>query len=325
MELRHIRSFLSLAKTLNFSRTAEIVHLSQPALSLQIQALEDELGVKLFERDRRTTVLTPAGAAFQKEAIGGLKQLEQGIQNARLAAQGKIGVVRLGFVSTPGQSLIPELINQYRAKNPLVEFSLRNLLTADQGPMLEEGSLDLGFLRLPFNAGPNLEFAAIHQENFVLVVPASHPLARKSGVRLRETANETFVLYDRPHAPGFHDFILGIITRAGVIPAVSQVAAEMPTLISLIASGAGISLLPESAVTNCSAAVVGCKLRDKIPLSEIALVWRKKPGPAVVEQFRKFVLERQGLAQRPQTQKDKDLAQRAQRTRRESSVGAEYL
>src|ERR1700740_3451378 len=209
MELRHIRSFLSVAETLNFSRAAKLVHCSQPALSLQIQALENEIGVKLFERDRRKTVLTAAGAAFQREATGGVAQLEQGIQNARLAAEGKLGVGRLGFVSTAGQSLIPELINQYRAKNPLVEFSLRNILTADQGPMLEEGSLDLGFLRLPFNGGPNLGVAAIHQEDFVLVVPSAHSLARKTGVRLREIAKETFVLYDRPHAPGFHDFVLG--------------------------------------------------------------------------------------------------------------------
>ena len=290
MELRHIRSFLSLAKTLNFSRTSEIVHLSQPALSLQIQALENEIAVKLFERDRRKTVLTAAGAAFQREATGGLAQLEQGIQNARLAAQGKLGVVRLGFVSTAGQSLIPKLINQYRAKNPLVEFSLRNVLTADQGPMLEEGALDLGFLRMPFNTGPNLELARVHQEDFLLVVPSSHALGRKSGVRLRETANETYVLYDRTHASGFHDFVLGILNRAGVIPAVSQVAGEMPTLISLVASGAGISLLPESAVKNSKAAVTGCKVRDKIPISEIALAWRKKSASPVVEQFRKFVL-----------------------------------
>lgn len=290
MELRHIRSFLSLAKTLNFSRTAEIVHLSQPALTLQIQALEQEIGFKLFDRDRRKTALTTAGVAFQREAIGGLAQLEQGIQNARLAAQGKLGVVRLGFVSTAGHSLIPRLINQYRAKNPLIEFSLRNILTADQGPMLEEGSLDLGFLRTPFSTGPNLEVAPIHQEEFVLVVPSSHALARKPAVRLRDTAHETFVLYDRAHAPGFHDFVLGILSRAGVIPAVAQVAGEMPTLISLVASGAGISLLPESAVKNSKAAVAGCKIRDKIPVSEIALVWRKKEGSPVVEQFRKFVL-----------------------------------
>jgi len=186
-------------------------------------------------------------------------QLEQAIQNARLAAQGKLGVVRLGFVSTAGTYLIPNLINKYRTLNPLVEFSLRNILTADQGPMLEEGALDLGFLRMPCAPGPNLEAAPIHQENFVLVVPSSHPLARKSAVRLRQTANETYVLYDRTHAPGFHDLVLRILSQAGVIPAVSQVAGEMPTLISLVASGAGVSLLPESAVKNSRAAVAACR------------------------------------------------------------------
>ena len=178
MELRHIRSFLSLAKTLNFSRTAEIIHISQPALSLQIQALEDEIGAKLFERDRRKTVLTSAGTAFQREATGGLAQLEQAVQSARLAAKGKVGVVRIGFVSTAGNQLLPRLIREYRALNPLVEFSLRNVLTADQGRMLEEGSLDLGFLRMPFVGGPTVEVIPIHQEPFVMVVPSSHPLAR---------------------------------------------------------------------------------------------------------------------------------------------------
>ena len=115
MELRHIRSFLSLAKTLNFSRTAEIVHLSQPALSLQIQALEKELGVTLVERAGRRTVLTAAGTAFQREAAGGLTQLGQAMQSARLAAEGKLGVVRIGFVSTAGTHIVPRLIREYRA------------------------------------------------------------------------------------------------------------------------------------------------------------------------------------------------------------------
>jgi DNA-binding transcriptional LysR family regulator len=143
---------------------------------------------------------------------------------------------------------------------------------------------------MPFSTGPNLEVSPIHQEEFVLVVPSSHALARKPAVRLRDTAHETFVLYDRAHAPGFHDFVLGILSRAGVIPAVSQVAGEMPTLISLVASGAGISLLPVSAVKNSRVAVTGCKIRDKTPVSEIALAWRTKGAPEVVEQFRKFVL-----------------------------------
>jgi DNA-binding transcriptional LysR family regulator len=172
------------------------------------------------------------------------------VQSARLAAKGKVGVVRLGFVSTAGNQLLARLTREYRAVNPLVEFSLRNVLTADQGRMLEEGSLDLGFLRMPFVGGPAVEVIPIHREPFVMVVPSSHRLARKSAVRLRETANETYVLYvyERAHAPGFHDLVLGILNRARVIPEVFQVAGEMPTLICLIASGAGISLLPLSAV-----------------------------------------------------------------------------
>jgi DNA-binding transcriptional LysR family regulator len=134
--------------------------------------------------------------------------------------------------------------------------------------MLEEGSLDLGFLRMPFVGGPTVEVIPIHQEPFVMVVPSSHRLARKSAVRLRETANQTYVLYERAHAPGFHDLVLGILNRARVIPEVFQVAGEMPTLICLIASGAGISLLPASAVTISRAAVVGCKILDKIPRSK---------------------------------------------------------
>src|ERR1700757_2760966 len=126
MELRHIRSFLSLAQTLNFSRTAEIVHLSQPALSQQIQALENEIGVKLFDRDKRKTVLTAAGMAFQRDASSGLGILEQAVQSAQMAAKGKLGVVRLGFVSTAGSQLLARLTRKYRELNPLVEFSLRN-------------------------------------------------------------------------------------------------------------------------------------------------------------------------------------------------------
>jgi DNA-binding transcriptional LysR family regulator len=290
VELRHIRSFLSLAKTLNFSRTAQIVHLSQPALSQQIRALEKEIGATLFERDRRRTVLTGAGAAFQREAAAGLVQLEQAMQSARLAAKGKQGVVRLGFVSTAGTHMVPRLIREYRARNPRVEFSLRNVLTADQGKMLEDGALDLGFLRMPFIGGPSVEVVPIHEEEFVIVVPSSHSLAKKSRVRLRETANETHVLYERAHAPGFHDLVLAILNGAGVIPTVIQVAGEMPTLIALIASGAGISLLPISAVKITRATVVGCKISDKIPISEIGLAWSKKPALTVVEQFKKFAL-----------------------------------
>ncbi len=291
MELRQIRSFLSIAETLHFGRTAELIHLSQPALSLQIRALEVEVGVRLLERNRRKTALTPAGRAFRDAAIAGVAQLDRAIRNARLAADGKLGLLRVGFISTAGSELLPNIIRSFRESNPEVEFSLRNILTAEQIRMLEGSALDIGFLRLPIGGHTQLEVVTVHREPFVLVVPASHPLAKRKRVRLSEVSGQDFVMYDRPHAPGFHDLVLGILRNAGIVPNVRQTAGEMPTLISLVAAGMGISILPESAVKHNVAAVVGCEIADDIPLSEIGLASNKETDSAVIKNFRSLVLE----------------------------------
>src|ERR1700685_1088716 len=110
MELRQIRSFLSVAETLHFGRTAEAVHLSQPALSLQIRALEEEVGVRLLERNRRKTTLTAAGLAFREDASGVVSQLDEAIRRARLAADGKLGHLRICFISTARNGVVPDLV-----------------------------------------------------------------------------------------------------------------------------------------------------------------------------------------------------------------------
>ena len=179
MELRQIRSFLSIAETLHFGRSAELIHLSQPALSLQIRALEEEVGVRLFERNRRKTTLTAAGAAFRDDAAAALSQLDQAIRSARLAASGKRGLLRIGFVSTAGIEIVPDIVRQFRKSNPDVEFSLRNILTAQQVQMLETGALDIGFLRVPIGGHSALDVVTVHRERFVLVVPSSHKLAKR--------------------------------------------------------------------------------------------------------------------------------------------------
>jgi len=291
MELRQIRSFLSVAETLHFGRTAELIHLSQPALSLQIRALEAEVGVRLLERNRRKTTLTPAGRAFRDAAIAGVAQLDRATRNARLAADGKLGLLRIGFISTAGSELLPDTIRAFRELNPEVEFSLRNILTAEQIQMLEAGALDIGFLRLPIGGHTQLEVATIHREPFVLVVPASHPLGARKKVRLSEVAGQDFVMYDRKHAPGFHDQVFGMLRNAGIVPNVCQTAGEMPTLIALVAAGIGISILPTSAVKHNIAAVVGCEIADPIPMSEIGLASARDNDSAVVKNFRSLALE----------------------------------
>ena len=122
MELRQIRSFLSIAETLHFGRTAELIHLSQPALSLQIRALEEEVGARLFERNRRKTTLTAAGVAFRDDAAAALSQLDQAIHNARLAANGKLGRLRIGFISTVGSRIVPNIVRQFRELHHLISY-----------------------------------------------------------------------------------------------------------------------------------------------------------------------------------------------------------
>jgi DNA-binding transcriptional LysR family regulator len=296
MELRQIRSFLSIAETLHFGRTAELIHLSQPALSLQIRALEEEVGVRLFDRNRRKTTLTAAGLAFRDDAAAALAQLDQAVRRARLAANGKLGLLRIGFISTVGSEIVPNIVRQFGELNPEVEFSLRAITTADQVQMLEAGSLDIGFFRLPIGAHSALDVVTVHREPFVLVVPSFHKLAKRKKVRLREVSGQDFVMYERTYAPGFHDLIFGMLRDARIVPKVSQTAAEISTLISLVAAHMGVAILPASAVKHSVASVVACDIVDKIPVSEIGIAVSKRVRAAVVDNFRSFALEKLGRA-----------------------------
>src|ERR1700731_2726708 len=296
MELRQIRSFLSIAETLHFGRTAELIHLSQPALSLQIRALEEEVGVRLFERNRRKTTLTAAGFAFLDDAAAALSQLDQAIRKARLAAKGKLGLLRIGFISTAGSEIVPNIFRQFRELSPEVEISLRAITTADQVQMLETGSLDVGFLRLPIGGHSALDVVTVHREPFVLVVPASHKLGKRKRVRLCEVSSQDFVMYERRYAPGFHDLIFGMLRDAGIVPNVSQTGAEISTLISLVDAHMGVAVLPASAVKHSVASVVACHIVEQIPMSEIGIVVSKRVQAAVVDNFRSFAIKKLGRA-----------------------------
>jgi len=254
--------------------------------------------VRLFERNRRKTTLTAAGVAFRDDAVRAISQLDQAIRRARLAANGKLGLLRIGFISTAGSEIVPNIVGQFRELNPEVEFSLRAIPTADQLQMLETGSLDVGFLRLPIVGHSALDVVAVHRERFVLVLPASHKLAKRKRVRLSEVSGEDFVMYERTFAPGFHDLIFGMLRDAAIVPNVSQTGAELATLVSLVDAHMGIAILPASAVSHSVASVIACDIVDQIPRSEIAMVVSKHVRAAVVDNFRSFALKNLGRARK---------------------------
>jgi DNA-binding transcriptional LysR family regulator len=285
MEFRCIRSFLSVAETLHFGRSARLLHLSQPALSLQIKSLEDELGLELLKRNRQGTVLTEAGRVFRDSAAVALEQLEAAARKAQWASSGKLGRIRIGFTSTAGHEIVPNLMRRFHKLYPEVEFSLRNVLTSEQVEKIQNGALDVGFLRLPVGQIHGVEITTVHSEPLVAVVPLNHDLARAKEVRLQDLRDEKFVMYERSHALGFHDFLNGILSRAGVARDVFQTAGEMSTLISLVNSGMGVALLPASAARLRDAKVVACTITDRLPPLQIGMIVSNTNDSPVVEKF----------------------------------------
>src|ERR1700739_3264594 len=288
MEFRNIRSFLSVAETLHFGRSARILNLSQPALSLQVKALEDELGIQLLSRNRQGTVLPQAGAEFREDAAVALEKLEFAKRKAQWASAGKLGHIRIGFISTAGFEIVPNLMRRFRKSYPDVEFSIRNILTGTQLEMIDDGLLDVGFLRLPIENRKEIEVTTVHREPFVAIVPSWHSLAAKKEIRLRELKGNPFVMYAREHAPGFHDLLTGVLSDAGVIPKVVKTAGERPTLISLVDAGVGVSIVPASVARRIVSTVAVCSITDQLPESEIGLALARHNPAAVVRRFCEF-------------------------------------
>lgn len=272
MALRHLRSFLAVAEGLNFTRAAERLHVSQPALSAHIQELELDLGILLLERNRRSVKLTPAGEAFKEDAAAVLRSLAEAERRAQLVAKGEAGNLRIGFVASAALHLVPSIVIEFRKLHPSVTLDLLNLRTVDQITKLEEGTLDAGFLRLPV-IHRKLDVLPIHKEPFVVVLPAGHPLASKDGFNPLDVQKEDFLAYGRRWAPHFYDRWVSIFERVGFTPRIVQETGEMSTLLSLVAAGIGIAVVPRGLAEKSGQPIVIRRLPARSPASEIGVAF----------------------------------------------------
>lgn len=286
MELKHLASFVAVAEQLSFVRAAKQIHISQPALSGQIRKLEEELGVQLFARNRRTVRLTEAGAVFLAEARATLARARAAVDRTQKAAKGEYGRLRVGFVSTAALEIVPRIAMAYRKKYPGVALELQNAQTATQVSRLLGRTLDIGFVRLPLRH-ENLNLTVIHREPFAAILPKGHPLAKKGVLRIADLRAESFVAYGRRWAPGFFDSVVQMCARDGFTPHIIQETGEMYTAIALVAAGAGIAVLPRSVVLAQSKDIVVKPLPASAGISEIALATRADDRSSLVVSFLK--------------------------------------
>lgn len=302
MELRHLRYFIAVAEELHFGRAAARLGISQPPLSQQIQALEDALGVRLLERTNRRVALSAAGALFLTEARAVLAQLERAVEVARRAGLGELGELKVGFTSSaPFTSTIPRAIQAFRLACPQVHLDLCELSSRGVAEAVAEGRLQVGMLRPldPLPAG--LSALELFVEPLVAVLPAGHPLAgRDSGLELGELHGEPFVFFPRSFGTGLYDQLLELARAAGFTPRIVQEASEAMTLIGLVATGLGVSVLPASFSRMRIDGVVCRTLRDPGASTAVWLVRREGEASPLVQRFAEL-LEAEARRSRMQT------------------------
>jgi DNA-binding transcriptional LysR family regulator len=244
---RQLRYFLAVAEFLHFRKAAQYLHRTQPALTLQIRALEEELGVALLERNTQKTTLTYAGAVLRDEARELFASVERAAERTARAAHGKVALLRVGFISTAvAAQIMPRLVSRFRQSHPQVELQLRSLLTAAQISMLQNHTLDVGFFRYPITEHEQIQTIPIFREPLVVLLPATHSLAHKPELRLEDLRTSPFIMYARQSAPGYHDSIMRMLNEAGFNPMVAQETGEMYTLVSLVSAGMGVAIAPLS-------------------------------------------------------------------------------
>lgn len=274
MELRHLFAFVAVAEELHFGRAAKRLQMAQPPLSQQIRRLEKELGVQLFERNTRSVRLTSAGESFLQPVRTVIDDLDTAVRAARAAGRGEYGRVSIGFAGASSHETLPRLTRAVRAAHPGIELVMTGQTYANVAlARVADGSLDLGFVRLPVTQ-PGVTFRVIDEEELVCALPSDHPLAARDSVPIEVLAGEPFVAFPANTGSTVRDAMVGACEAAGFNPRVVQEAPDSYTILALVAAGVGVTLTVTSVQHIQQSGLVYRPLAGPPIRRQAALAWR---------------------------------------------------
>lgn len=257
IELRHYRYFVALAEELHYAKAAERCGISQPALSQQVRALEERLGASLVSRSRRQLELTDVGKVFYMQAVAMLRQADAANSAIVEVAQGKAGRVAIGYVASAALSgVLPGIVYQYRQSRPNVELVLHQMDMAEQVDAVAKGQCDVGFIRPPIVLPDGVVSFDVLCEPVLVALRSNHRCAGKISVQLADLRDDTFICVHRKQGIGFYDTTMRVCGAAGFVPKVEVMSSQMSIVISMVAAGFGVAIVPASTRTFAPSDVV---------------------------------------------------------------------
>ncbi|UZD24077.1 LysR family transcriptional regulator [Algoriphagus halophytocola] len=273
MELRHLNYFKAVAEELNFRKAAERLFISQPGLSRQIKQLEEMLEVQLFERDQKHVALTVAGTYLKGEVDFVLNHLEMTRSQLKLIAAGKIGELRIGFLGSASNQVLPDFLSKLNSQQPLISTSLEELSNAVQVEMIEKDKLDLGFVRLA-SVPSDLEMKVVLRDSFSLVVPTDHPITAQDFTSVNQFKNESFVLFSSDYSNLYYEQIIGICRDAGFSPRIRHKSVHALTIFKLVENGMGVAIVPTSLKEGYELNVRFMQIPNIPQFTELSAIWK---------------------------------------------------
>ncbi len=282
MDMRHLRCFIAVSEELHFGRAAERLHLTQPPVSLAIKELEEELGVTLLERTSRRISLTRAGEDALRDARAVLTAADTMRRRARETAQGLVGSLAIGFISTPAFSFLPSTLRSFTEAFGRVRLVLQEGVTDQILHDVESGVLDVGLVFSIPDLPAAMDSRRVHAEPLVVALPDTHPLAGSSRVALGKLSQERFIGFERQYGPLMFDAIVATCMRHGFSPKMFH-ARQMHTVVSLVSGGIGVALVPGSVQALNREGVVYRGMKGEKTVVETIAVWRRSDDSPLVK------------------------------------------
>jgi DNA-binding transcriptional LysR family regulator len=289
-DLAQLTCFVAVAEELHFGRAAERLCMTQPPLSRQIQLLEHSLGIRLFERTSRVVRLTAAGRVFLTDATRLLNLAKQAEATAQRTSRGESGRVILGFTTVMGFDLMPRLIASIQRKLPDIDVVLREMVTVDQLKALESNAIDAGFL-WPLASRLSLKYQTVYRDPLMAVLPLGHPLASRGTIALSDLNDLPFIMYSSEQGRYFYSLVNGLLLSSGVMPKFIQYLGQVLSVVGLVRTGMGVSIVPASVSRFHFDDVVFKPISQMDVIAEGRMVWRADNQNPALDAFRRLASE----------------------------------